>query len=245
MAPVLLIEGLSKRYGSITVADAVGFQVARGECLGVIGPNGAGKTSVFNLIDGTVSPDGGRILLDGMDVTRRPKHLRARLGMARAYQVPQPFPDLSAFENVLVATTFGAGLSASDAKAVARETLRLTGLWDKREVMAGSLPLLDRKRLELGRALASQPKLLLLDEIAGGLTQMEVVELVALIRSIKPTVAMVWIEHVTHALSAVADRLVAMNFGRVIAEGEPQEVMNSPSVQEVYLGTVLDAPAAD
>ena len=245
LTPVLAIERLSKRYGQITVADEVSFEVARGECLGVIGPNGAGKTSVFNLIDGSVSPNKGRILLDGRDVTGRPKHARARLGMARAYQVPQPFPDLSTFENVLVSATFGAGLSGIEATAAAQDMVRRTGLWDKREILAGALPLLDRKRLELARALASAPRLLLLDEIAGGLTQLEVGELVELIRAIKPTVATVWIEHVTYALAAVADRLLALNFGRVIAEGEPDAVMSSQPVQDVYLGTVLDAPAAD
>ena len=243
MSAVLEVEALSKRYGPIVVADEVGFTVARGECLGVIGPNGAGKTSVFNLVDGGAKPDRGRVRLGGVDVTRTPKHKRARLGLARAYQVPQPFPDLSTFENVLVAATFGAGLSGGAAKSAAQDTLRRTGLWDKREILADALPLLDRKRLELARALASAPKLLLLDEIAGGLTQMEVSELVELILTIKPTVATIWIEHVTHALSAVADRLLALNFGRVIAEGAPAAVMQNPAVQEVYLGTVLDAPA--
>jgi branched-chain amino acid transport system ATP-binding protein len=245
LTPVLEIQSLSKRYGQITVADEVSFSVARGECLGVIGPNGAGKTSVFNLIDGSATPNGGRVRLEGVDVTTMSKHGRVRLGMARAYQVPQPFPDLSTFENVLVSATFGACLSGAAAKTAAQETLRRAGLWEKREIMADALPLLDRKRLELARALAAAPKLLLLDEIAGGLTQMEVVQLVEFINSIKPTVATIWIEHVTHALSAVADRMLALNFGRVIAQGNPAEVMRSPAVQEVYLGTVLDAPPSD
>lgn len=243
MDKVLAVEGLSKRFGQIIVADDLSFSVSKSECLGIIGPNGAGKTSVFNILDGTLRPDSGRVMLGGQDVTRQSKHFRARRGMGRAYQVPQPFPDLTAYENVLTAAAFGGGQDISSAATAAWKLMVRTGLSDCAEVMAGSLPLLDRKRLELARALALRPKVLLLDEIAGGLTEMEVHGLVELIRAIKPEVAVVWIEHVTHALSAVADRVVAIHFGREIAAGSPAEVMSHPAVQEVYLGAVLDVPA--
>ena len=243
MGHVLEVESLGKRFGQIVVADELSFSVAKAECLGIIGPNGAGKTSVFNILDGTLVPDSGRVVLDGEDVTRNTKHFRARRGMARAYQVPQPFPDLTAFENVVVAAAFGGGQDLQAAGRFSWELMKRCGISDQADAAAGGLPLLDRKRLELARALALRPKLLLLDEIAGGLTEMEVRDLVDLINSIKPDVAMVWIEHVTHALAAVADRVLAMHFGRKIAEGCPAEVMNHPSVQEVYLGAMLDAAA--
>ena len=239
---VLSVKNLSRRFGAITVADNLSFDVAHGECLGIIGPNGAGKTTVFNMLAGNVKPQAGTITLDGRDITAFSAHARTLAGLGRTYQVPQPFGKLTTFENVFAAAAFGgrAGHKAADR---AREVLERTGLAARADKVAGSLPLLDRKRLELARAMALEPRLLLLDEIAGGLTEAEVNELVALIRELKPGVAMVWIEHVNHALSAVADRILAINFGAEIAMGPPAAVMRDPAVLEIYMGAVIDAPA--
>ncbi len=239
MAPVVSVEGLTRRFGAITVADDLSFAVGSGECLGIIGPNGAGKTSVFNMLAGAIRPHAGRIFLDGRDITETSQHARTLLGLGRTYQVPQPFGLLTAFENVLAAATFSRRSRGEEAE-VARSVLVRTGLAARADVPAGALPLLDRKRLELASAMALKPRVLLLDEIAGGLTEAEVVQLVALIGALKPDLAIVWIEHVTHALSAVADRILAINFGSRIAEGTPAEVMAHPAVLEVYMGTVLD-----
>ncbi|CAG1006827.1 MAG: ABC transporter ATP-binding protein [Rhizobiaceae bacterium] len=239
MSPVISVEGLTRRFGAITVADNLSFAVGSGECLGIIGPNGAGKTSVFNMLAGAVRPQAGRIVLDGRDITDASQHARTLMGLGRTYQVPQPFGLLTAYENVLAAATFSRRSRGGEAE-VARSVLVRTGLAARADVPAGSLPLLDRKRLELARAIALKPRVLLLDEIAGGLTEAEVAQLVALIRALKPDLAIIWIEHVTHALSAVADRIVAINFGSRIAEGTPAEVMAHPAVLEVYMGTVLD-----
>jgi branched-chain amino acid transport system ATP-binding protein len=241
MDTVLRVEGLTKRFGGIVVADALDLGVAPNTCLGVIGPNGAGKTSVFNLIDGSIRRDAGRIFLSERDISDFPKHQRARLGIARTYQIPQPFPDLTVFENVLTAATFSAGLSAVDAGRAAKEMIERTGLSKRMTTMAGALTLLDRKRLELARALAAAPKVLLLDEVAGGLTEQEVRVLVELIRSLKKDVAMIWSEHVAHALVAVADSIFLLNFGRKIAEGDPQALLDSREVREIYMGIVVDA----
>lgn len=239
MSPVISVEGLTRRFGAITVADNLSFAVGSGECLGIIGPNGAGKTSVFNMLAGAVRPQAGRIVLDGRDITDASQHARTLMGLGRTYQVPQPFGLLTAYENVLAAATFSRRSRGGEAE-VARSVLVRTGLAARADVPAGSLPLLDRKRLELARAIALKPRVLLLDEIAGGLTEAEVAQLVALIRALKPDLAIIWIEHVTHALSAVADRIVAINFGSRIAEGTPAEVMAHAAVLEVYMGTVLD-----
>ena len=239
LAPVISVERLTRRFGQITVADELSFSVDHGECLGIIGPNGAGKTSVFNMLAGAIRPQAGRIVFDGRDITDASQHARTLMGLGRTYQVPQPFAQLTAYENVLAAATFS-GRSRGTEADLARSILVRTGLAKRADLPAGSLPLLDRKRLELARAMALKPRVLLLDEIAGGLTEAEVMQLVTLIQALKPELAIVWIEHVTNALSAVADRIVAINFGRKIAEGRPADVMAHPEVQEVYMGTVLD-----
>ena len=243
METVLKVDDLSKSYGPIVVVDHLSFEVAKGECLGIIGPNGAGKTSLFNVIDGGVRPNGGKISLLGENVTRLPRHKRARKGIARAYQVPQPFPDLSVFENVLVAATFAGGYSGNEANKRAAEVIERVGLAERQDENAGALRLLDRKRLEVAKALAANPKLLLLDEVAGGLTEAEVEVLVELIKSLKPHYAIIWIEHVAHALLATADRLMALHYGRKLTEGDPSVVLNSPEVRAIYLGIIDDAAA--
>jgi len=243
MNSVLIAKGLAKSYGSIVVVDNLDLQVRKGECLGVIGPNGAGKTSLFNVLDGGIRADAGSIVLNGEDVTNLPRHKRARKGIARAYQIPQPFPDLTVFENVLVSATFASGMSRGAAGTYAMSVIDRVGLHERRNVIAGGLTLLDRKRLEVAKALAARPTLLLLDEVAGGLTEAEVGVLVELIKAIKPDYAIVWIEHVAHALTAAADRLLALHFGRLLIEGLPEVVLNSPQVREIYLGIAADATA--
>lgn len=242
MTEILRLENLNKSFGAVTVADDLSYSLTAGEALGIIGPNGAGKTSMFNLITGTLKPDAGHVHFNGKNVTRMNAAGRCRAGMARSFQVPQPFAGLSVFENAMVAATQAAGLKGSAAEQHCLQVLEQTGLLAKANVLAGSLTLLERKRLELTRALCTKPKLLLLDEIAGGLTEAECVSLIDTIRSIHQSgVSIIWIEHVVHALLAVVDRLIVINFGAKIAEGEPQTIMQSPEVQEIYLGIAADA----
>jgi branched-chain amino acid transport system ATP-binding protein len=237
MTALLSIQGVSKSYGALKVTDDVTLDVAEGETLGILGPNGAGKTTLFNLISGDVRADRGHIRFVGTDISDVPAHRRCRAGVGRSYQVPQPFGAMTVFENCLVAATFGAGLAERDAYPVCVDVLDKTGLSGKANHPAGSLPLLDRKRLELARALSTRPRLLLLDEIAGGLTEHEAGILVDEIRAIKAQgVTMIWIEHVVHALLAVADRLLVLNFGAVLAEGPPLAVLENPEVKRVYMG---------
>jgi len=209
----------------------------KNEALGVIGPNGAGKTSMFNLITGILSPNNGDIYFDGQAITNTSAAKRCRAGIARSFQVPQPFSGMTVFENALVAATQAANLNGKNADDFCLEVIEQTGLMPKANVLAGKLTLLERKRLELTRALCARPKLLLLDEIAGGLTESECKSLVATIKDIHARgVSIIWIEHVVHALLAVVDRLIVIDFGKKIAEGEPEAIMKSPEVQEIYLG---------
>jgi branched-chain amino acid transport system ATP-binding protein len=234
---LLRLESVSKSYGALKVVDTISLAVAEGETLGVIGPNGAGKTTLFNLISGDTRVDSGSVLFAGEDLTRRAPHQRCRLGIGRSYQIPQPFGALSVFENLLVAASFGGGSSERDAHPLCVDVLAQSGLLPRANQLAGTLTLLDRKRLELARALATQPRLLLLDEIAGGLTEHEARVLVDEIRAIRARgVTMIWIEHVVHALLAVADRLFVIHNGQELAQGKPQEVVNDTDVKRVYLG---------
>jgi branched-chain amino acid transport system ATP-binding protein len=234
---ILEIGGLSKSFGSVRAADNIVLAVRGGEALGIIGPNGAGKSSLFNLITGDLKPDVGEIRLNGRDVTRSAPHERCRLGIARSYQIPHPFENLTVFENLLVGAAYGHDKREADVVDLCADILERTNLMHRANVQAGALTLLERKRLELSRALATGPELLLLDEIAGGLTEGEIQELVATIREINAGgTTIVWIEHVVAALLAVVSRLIVLNFGRKIAEGDPQTVMNSQEVREIYTG---------
>jgi branched-chain amino acid transport system ATP-binding protein len=234
---LLALRGVSKSYGALKVTDDVTLSVEEGQVLGILGPNGAGKTTLFNLISGDVKIDAGAVRFDGRDITALRPHERCRGGIGRSYQVPQPFGHMTVFENLVTAACFGGGQPERAAWATARDVLAETGLLAKANVLAGSLALLDRKRLELARALATRPKLLLLDEIAGGLTEHEAKELVDELKRIKSRgVTMIWIEHVVHALLSLADRLYVINFGCKLAEGDPREVMNDPEVRRVYMG---------
>jgi branched-chain amino acid transport system ATP-binding protein len=237
--PILQLEAVRKAFGSVVVASDLSLTVARGEMLGIVGPNGAGKTSVLNLVTGNLRPDSGRLFVDGVDITRLPAHRRARLGIGRTYQVPRPFGGMTVFENVMLGATFagdgrGTGRDPVEASVAALQT---TGLIDRANLMAGSLRLLDRKRLELARALAIRPRLLLLDEIAGGLTESEIEVLVEMLQVLRTRgLSVIWIEHIVAALLSTVDRVVAMDNGRILAEGDPAAVLADPAVHAVYLG---------
>ncbi|WP_163851485.1 ABC transporter ATP-binding protein [Pseudooceanicola aestuarii] len=238
---ILELAEVRKSFGAVVVADAQSWSLTEGEALGVIGPNGAGKTSMFNIVTGTLAPDGGRVLLDGQDITGWSAARRCRAGIARSFQVPQPFSGMTLFENAYVAATQGAGLSGSEAQDLCLDVLERTGLLAKANTLAGGLTLLERKRLELARAMCVKPRVLLLDEIAGGLTEQECHALIDTIRGLRATgISIVWIEHVVHALLAVVDRLMVIDFGRKIAEGPPREIMDSREVREIYLGIDAD-----
>jgi len=234
---ILRLENVSKSFGALKVTDGVSVAVPRGEALGIIGPNGAGKSTLFNLITGNLLANEGRIEFLGRDVTRAPAMDRVRMGVGRSFQIPQPFEGLSVFENLLTAAAFGRGGREAEMVDDCARILEETELLRKANVLAGSLSLLDRKRLELARALATGPELLLLDEIAGGLTEGECKALVATIKAIHARgTTIIWIEHVLHALRSVVERLLVLDFGRVIAIGEPDQIMASKEVREIYLG---------
>ncbi len=234
---LLDVAGLRKSFGSIVVADGLDLAVASGEAVGIIGPNGAGKTTLFNLIAGSLSPNAGSIRFAGHDLADVSAQGRCRFGLGRTRQIPQPFEKLTVFENLLVGAVHARARTEREAAQSCGEILERLGLLKRANKLAGSLTLLERKRLEMARALATEPRLLLLDEIAGGLTEGECLELVATIKDIhKSGVAILWIEHVVHALVAVVDRLIVLNFGRKIAEGVPKDVMQRSDVRQIYIG---------
>jgi branched-chain amino acid transport system ATP-binding protein len=242
MAAILALENISKRFGAVVVADGVDLTLKDGEALGIIGPNGAGKTSLFGIATGTLAPDSGRVLFAGEDITQLSPERRCRKGLARSFQIPQPFSGMTVFENVVVAAAFGVGERESAVYKRCAELLERCGLADMANKRAGGLTLLDRKRLELARALATKPRVLLLDEVAGGLTEHECAALLALIKHVRASgISIIWIEHVVHALLAVIDRLLVLYGGKFIAEGEPHSVIRSPQVAEIYMGISADA----
>jgi branched-chain amino acid transport system ATP-binding protein len=237
MEAVVELRGVSKSFGSLQVIQDLDLRVEEGEALGVVGPNGAGKTTMLNLIAGSLRPDRGEILFRGRDVTALPPQRHCGIGIARTFQVPRPFSGMTVFENVLVGASYGQPRSDEDAEEATIAALEVAALLPKANALAGVLTLLERKRLELARALATGPQVLLLDEVAGGLTEHEIHDLVETVGEMRSRgIAVVWIEHIVHALLSVVDRLVALDFGRKIAEGEPQAVIASPQVRDVYLG---------
>jgi branched-chain amino acid transport system ATP-binding protein len=241
MPSILALDKISKRFGAVVVAEGIDLALEKGEALGIIGPNGAGKTTLFGIMTGTVPADSGRVLFDGADITSVPPARRCVMGISRSFQVPQPFGGMTVFENLVVAAAFGDRRRERDVYARCMALLAECGLADKANRHAGKLTLLDRKRLELARALASGPRVLLLDEIAGGLTEPECVALVDLIKAVRARgVSIVWIEHVVHALLAAVDRLVVLQGGRLIAAGDPNAVIRSPAVAEIYMGIAAD-----
>ncbi|MGH3281228.1 MAG: ABC transporter ATP-binding protein [Trebonia sp.] len=240
-SPLLELNHVTKRFGRVVIAEDLSFSVGAGDTVGIVGPNGAGKTSLFGLIAGDLAPDAGQVSFAGKRVTRRAPGARCRLGIGRTYQVPRPFADMTVFENVLVAAQQGGGLRRKASYATAAAELERTGIVGEANVPAGRLGLLARKRLEIARALATGPRLLLLDEVAGGLTDPEVTVLVEIVRGINAEgVTVVWIEHVVRALTALVSRMTCLYGGEFIGDGTPGEVLANPRVREVYLGSDID-----
>lgn len=237
MPALLELQDISKSFGGLQILNRLSFALDAGEALGILGPNGAGKTTTLNLIAGELAPSAGKIFFNGRDITRVPAYQRSQLGIARTYQIPRPFGGMTVFENVLVGARYSRNRSEHEAEMLCAAVLDQTGLYDRRNEIAGNLRLLERKRLELARALATEPKLLLLDEIGGGLTEHELRELLEIIQDLRARkITLIWIEHIVHALASAVDRILAMNFGMKLAEGAPQEIIASKEFQEIYIG---------
>src|ERR1700735_1282001 len=244
-SPLLELDHVTKRFGRVVIAEDLSFTVGPGDTVGIVGPNGAGKTSLFGLISGDLAPGAGQISFAGRNVTRLDPAARCRLGIGRTYQVPRPFTDMTVFENVLVAAQQGASLRRQASYTAAGEALERAGMTAEANLPAGRLGLLQRKRLELARALASQPTLLLLDEVAGGLTDPEVAQLVEIVRDVNAEgTAVIWIEHVVRALTPVVSRLICLTGGKFVGDGAPATVLADPVVREVFLGTEVTAALA-
>lgn len=234
---LLVVKNLNRSFGSLAAVSNLSFEVHRGEILGIMGPNGAGKTTVFNLLTGILKPNSGSMFLDGKDITRLSAAKRCRAGIGRTYQVPRPFTKMTVLENLMVAAVHGGGLLEKKAMRKSDEILDMINLSSVRDNFAGSLSLLDRKRLELGRALASQPSLILIDEVAGGLTEKEVEQLLGIVKEIQHQgITIIWIEHIMMMMSEGADRILCIAEGKRMQCGDPSEVMCSKEVLECYLG---------
>ena len=243
--PLLELDNVTKRFGRVVIAEDLSFAVGAGDTVGIVGPNGAGKTSLFGLISGDLSPGSGQVSFAGRQVTKLDAAARCRLGVGRTYQVPRPFTDMTVFENVLVAAQQGGGLRRRASYAAAVEALDRTGMSEEANVPAERLGLLQRKRLEMARALATGPTLLLLDEVAGGLTDPEVAQLVEIVRGVNAEgTTVIWIEHVVRALTAVVSRLMCLAGGAFVGDGAPAAVLAEPAVREVFLGTEVTAALA-
>jgi branched-chain amino acid transport system ATP-binding protein len=235
---ILEVRDVTKRFGGLQALTDVSFDLAAGEILGLIGPNGAGKTTLFNVINGVFPPDRGKVVFRGEDITGLPSYEVARRGLARAYQVVRPLSDLTVRENVMVGACFGREqFSLTNAAQVADDVLTQVGLAGKAGLLAGSLNVAEKKRLEMARALGSQPYLILLDEVLAGLNPSEITPMLDTIRQIRDNgTSILMIEHVMQAVMNVSDRLLVLDYGELIAQGLPQEVVNNPQVIEAYLG---------
>ena len=241
---LLELDQVTKRFGRVVIAENLSFSVGTGDTVGIVGPNGAGKTSLFGLISGHLAPGSGQVTFGGRTITRLDSAARCRLGIGRTYQVPRPFVDMTVFENVLVAAQQGGGLRRKASYAAAAEALERTGIAGEANLPAARLGLLQRKRLEIARALATRPTLLLLDEVAGGLTDPEVTVLVEIVRGINAEgITVIWIEHVVRALTSLVSRMLCLYGGQFVGDGDPASVLANPKVREVYLGSDINTSA--
>ena len=237
MNTLVEFQNVSSGYDRIKILNNLSFEVLEGEVFGVIGPNGSGKTTMLNTLVGLIHRSRGKIIFDGHDISELPPHVRCHKGIGRTFQVPRPFDKMTVEENVLVAAVHGAGMSIKDGREAAEHILDRVGLADRSAHKAGSLTLLDRKRLEIARALGSRPKLLLLDEVAAGLTEVEVQQVMKLVADLKSEkLTIIWIEHILDTMLYATDRLMCMSEGRNVIMGEPAQVIDSDIVQELYLG---------
>ena len=235
---VLAAVGVRKRFGALAVLDGVNLELAAGQAIGIVGPNGAGKTTLLSVLSGALAPDAGQIIYRGHDITSKSAADRCKLGIARTHQVPRPFGGMTVFENVLVGATSGGRRRGSEAYALSLQVLDQCGLAHLANRRAEALGLLQRKRLELARALAVEPAVLLLDEIGGGLTDAESAALVETVAGLRDRgIAVLWIEHIVHLLMQVVSTLVCMDFGRIIAQGPPETVVSQAAVVDAYLGS--------
>lgn len=236
MGVILETQNLAKAFGNVKAVTSVTMDVQKGEILGILGPNGSGKTTLFNLLTGVHTPDAGRVLFNGRDITHATPYQRSRNGIGRTYQIPRPFGNMTVLENLMVAAAFGGGMSEKECRPKVDEIMETTGLAPLRQVFARKLPLLDRKRLEVARSMATNPSLLLLDEVAGGLTESEAGEVLAMVKQLQQQgVTVVWIEHILMMMEDV-DRVLVLDQGCNLMCGNPSDVMSSQEVMECYLG---------
>lgn len=237
MGNILEFKNINAGYGRIEILHDLSFEVKEGQVYGVIGPNGSGKSTMFNTILGLVRSTQGSIFFDGIDITRIPPNVRCKMGIGRTFQIPRPFENMSVYENVLIGAVHGANKTEASGKNSALDILKLTGLYDKRELNAGELTLLDRKRLEVARALGTSPKLLLLDEVAAGLTDAEIRDIMDLVATLKSSgYSIIWIEHIIETMVGSTDWLMCMAEGTNVISAKPEEVINSKIVEKLYLG---------
>ena len=236
-APILSVDGANKHFGGLVAVRGLSFDVQAGEVVGLMGPNGAGKTTLINVISGEYKPDSGTVTFKGNNITGLPPHRICHLGIGRTYQIPQPFAKLTALQNIAVAAIYGRGLSKSAAEREAANILDFIGLSEKKDMRAGDLEEIFLKRLELARVLATHPTLLMIDEVAAGLTEAEIPLVLDLLKEIHEMgITIILIEHVMRVMMKAADRIIVMDEGMKIAEGKPNEVMENRKVIEAYFG---------